>query len=82
MPTQVYDHTRGVLKAAVSNATLGRDDQLHALKRLDAEARRLEAFESAVTFEGVVREERARSAEYGGRSVFGWEPPAVEREVS
>ena len=79
VPTRVYDHTIGVLKAAVSNAKLGRDDQLHALRRLDAEARRLEAFESAVSFERVVREERARSAEYGGRSVFRREQPASRK---
>jgi hypothetical protein len=73
VPIHVYDHTIGVLKSAVASARLGRDDQLHALRRLDAESRRLEQAASALSFDNVVREERARSAEYGGRSVFGWE---------
>ena len=77
VPTRVYDHTIGVLKSAVENARLGRDEQLAALKRLDAQARRLEAHARGPTVEQYLAEERQRSHEYGGRSVFGWEPPAV-----
>lgn len=73
VPIRVYDHTISVLKSAVGKAKLGQDDQLHALRRLDAESRRLETYSDAVSFERVVWEERARSAEYGGRSIFGWE---------
>jgi hypothetical protein len=73
VPIHVYDQTIAVLKTAVSNAKLGQDDQLHALRRLDAESRRLEGAAASVSFETVVSEERARSAGYGGRSVFGWE---------
>lgn len=73
VPIRVYDHTISVLKSAVGNAKLGQDDQLHALRRLDAESRRLEAFAEAISFERAVQEERVRSASYGGRSIFGWE---------
>jgi hypothetical protein len=85
VPTRVYDHTIGVLKSAVENARLGRDEQLAALKRLDAQARRLEAHVRGPTVEQYVAEERLRSHEYGGRSVFGWEPPvgeSAERKAS
>lgn len=73
VPIRVYDHTISVLKSAVSNAKLGKDDQLHALQRLDAESRRLEQFTEAANFERIVWQERAHSASYGGRSIFGWE---------
>jgi hypothetical protein len=73
VPIHVYDHTISVLKTAVSHARLGQDDRLHALQRLDAESRRLEEFAAAAKFERVVAEDRARSASYGGRSIFGWE---------
>jgi len=74
VPTKVYDHTIKVLKSAVANAKLGREEELGALRRLDAESRRIERFADPAPFEKVVAEERARSAEFGGRSVFGWEP--------
>ncbi len=80
VPIHVYDQTIAVLKSAVSRARLGQEDQLHALRRLDAESRRLEAFATAPSFDGVLAEERARSFEFGGRSVFGWER-AVTRKT-
>jgi hypothetical protein len=70
--TKVFDETIGVLKGAVSKAKLGNDDRLEALRRLDAQARRLEAA-GGKTFDEMVGEERRRSEEFGGRSVFGWE---------
>jgi hypothetical protein len=76
VPTRVYDHTIGVLKSAVENARLGRDEQLAALKRLDEQARRLERHATGPSVEHYIAQERERSHEYGGRSVFGWEPPA------
>jgi hypothetical protein len=78
IPTRVYDKTIGVLKAAVSAAKLGNDEKLGAIRRLDAQARRLEAHVSGPSLGAHIAEERARSHEYGGRSVFGWEPPASE----
>jgi hypothetical protein len=79
VPTKVYDKTIGVLKSAVEQAKLGRDEKLGAIRRLDEQARRLEAYVSGPSFEAVMAEERARSHEYGGRSVFGREAPAEER---
>jgi hypothetical protein len=38
LPLQVYDQTIKVLKSAVRNAKLGREEELAALKRLSAGA--------------------------------------------
>ncbi|MFC7052221.1 DUF763 domain-containing protein [Hansschlegelia quercus] len=76
VPTRVYDETIGVLRSAVGRSKLGLDDRLDALKRLDAEARRLERVATGPSVEAVIAEERARSYDYGGRSTFGWEPAA------
>ena len=42
VPLKVYDETIRVLKSAVQNAKLGRDEEMQALKRLDDQARQLE----------------------------------------
>jgi hypothetical protein len=76
VPTKVYDKTIGILKTAVQNAKLGNDEKLGAIRRLDAQARRLERHASGPSFDALMAEERNRSHDYGGRSVFGWEPPA------
>ena len=81
VPTKVYDHTIGVLKSAVQNARLGREEQLAALKRLDQEARRLERHAGGPTVEALIEEERRQSHAYGGRSVFGWEPAPEESQL-
>jgi hypothetical protein len=77
VPTKVYDKTIGVLKAAVENAKLGNDEKIGAIRRLDEQARRLERHASGPSFDAFMAEERRRSNEYGGRSVFGWEPSAA-----
>jgi hypothetical protein len=74
VPTKVYDQTIAVLKSAVARAKLGNDDRLEVLRRLDAQARRLESRASGPSLPAFLDEERQRSHEYGGRSVFGWEP--------
>ena len=73
VPLRVYDETIRVLKSAVRNAKLGRDEELCALQRLDRQARRLERHAFAPSVEALISEERARSHSYGGRSVFGAE---------
>ena len=78
VPTKVYDHTIGVLKSAVRNAKLGREEQLQALQRLDAQARRLEAHAEGPTVDALIAEELRASHAHGGRSVFGWEPEVAE----
>jgi hypothetical protein len=72
VPTEVYDHTIAVMKSALRNAKLGRDEELGALKRLDDQSRRLERVVSEPSIEALIAEETRRSADYGGRSVFGW----------
>ena len=76
---KVYDETTRVLKSAVQQAKLGQDEELAAVGRLDKESRRLERLANGPSVEALIAEERARSHEYGGRSVFGWEPsPSVQ----
>jgi hypothetical protein len=84
VPTKVFDQTIAVLKSAVDNAKLGQDEKLGAIQRLDHQARRLEGQVGGPSFEGYMAEERARSHEYGGRTVFGWEPapPALQAKAS
>jgi hypothetical protein len=69
VPLKVYDQTIRVLKSAVSNARLGRDEELAALQRLDRQARRLESLAAGPSFDQLVAEEKALSAAYGGRAV-------------
>jgi uncharacterized protein len=77
VPTRVYDETIGVLKKAVEKAKLGNDEKLGAIRRLDEQARRLERDSGGPSLDAFVAEERARSNEYGGRSIFGWEPASA-----
>jgi hypothetical protein len=72
VPLRVYDETLRVLKSAVRNARLGREEELGALKRLDQQSRQLEALAESPSFEAFLAEERRASPAYGGRSVFGW----------
>ncbi|HYD24341.1 MAG TPA: DUF763 domain-containing protein [Croceibacterium sp.] len=76
VPTKVLDHTIAVMKSAVRKARLGQGEELAAIRRLDAQARRLEATAGGPSLETLVADELARSPEYGGRSVFGWEGEA------
>jgi hypothetical protein len=92
VPLRVYDQTLRVLKDALGSARLGRSDKLAAIRELDRQARALEqasdraqltCTETADTAEGaaaslerLLRQERSRSAAYGGRSVFGVERPS------
>jgi len=75
VPVKVLDETIGVLKSALNSAKLGNDEKLDAIRRLDSQARQLETTATGPSFGAFTAEERRRSFEYGGRSVFGWEPP-------
>ena len=77
VPIKVYDETIRVLKSAVQQAKLGVDERMHALKRLDDQARRLEKFASGPSFDAFVADERDKSSSLGGRSVFGCESDGV-----
>jgi hypothetical protein len=74
VPLKVYDETIRVMKSAVSKARLGRDEELQALQRLDAQAREMERYVTGPDLKEIVAGEYAHSHEWGGRSVFGWEP--------
>ena len=78
VPLKVYDETIRVLKSAVQTAKLGRDETLGALQRLDAQARTLERLAGGPSVQEVIAQERERSHLYGGRSVFGFEPPPAK----
>jgi hypothetical protein len=70
VPLTVYDETLRVLKQAVSQAHLERAEKLEALRRLDAQARRLERSAPGPDFESVIANERAQAPAFGGRTVF------------
>jgi hypothetical protein len=78
VPLKVYDRTISVLKTAVHMAKLGHSEELAAIRRLDAQARQLERHAAGPPVEALFADERVRSHEYGGRSVFGGEPPPIE----
>jgi hypothetical protein len=78
VPLKVYDRTIDVLKTAVQKARLGQSEELAAFKRLDEQARRLEQRARGPSVEALFAEERVRSYDYGGRSVFGLEPPLLD----
>lgn len=71
VPLKVYDETIAALKGAVTKAKLGQAEQLGALRRLDAEQRKFEKTASGPSLDAFIAGERARSHEYGGRTVMG-----------
>jgi hypothetical protein len=79
VPIKVYDETIRVLKSAVENAKLGRDEQIETLKRLDEQARKLERTAGGPSLDAFIAGERQRSPDLDGRSVFGWEKDLVPR---
>jgi uncharacterized protein len=82
VPIKVYDETIRVLKSAVQQASLGRNEQMQALKRLDNQSRLLERTATGPSFDAFVAQERNRSPALGGRSVFGWEADLIEKDTS
>ena len=81
VPIKVYDQTIQVLKSAVEKARLGREEELAALKRLDDQARRLERDARGPGVAELIAQERQDSHDYGGRSVFGWEPAPQSKRM-
>jgi hypothetical protein len=70
VPIKVFDETIRVLKSAVDRAKLGSSETLAAIRRLDTQARALEAMASGPTFDEHVIQERTESATVGGRTVL------------
>ena len=80
VPLKVYDETIAVMKSAVDKARLGNEEKLGAVRRLDAQARRLERSAAGPSVDAFMVEQRRLSHAYGGRSVFGLEPaPGAEQ---
>ncbi len=77
VPRRVYDETIRVLTQAVSRAKLGQDDRLSAIRRLDAEARRLERTARTADVDAFIEREWDRSPEWDGMTVMG--PAAAVR---
>jgi uncharacterized protein len=78
VPTKVYDRTIAVMKSAMAKAKLGDDERLEAIRRLDEQARRLERGADGPSLSEFTAAEWERSHDYGGRSVFGWEPASPQ----
>jgi len=76
VPIKVYDETIRVMKSAVQKAKLGQNEELAAIRRLDDQARQLEQYATGPSVEKLIDNEMRQSHSYGGRSIFGWEPPA------
>jgi len=79
VPLRVYDQTISVLKQAIGQARLGRDEKLQAIRRLDEQARRLEGAVSGPSLDALLEGERDRSHGYGGRDVTGPARPGPRR---
>jgi hypothetical protein len=75
VPLKVYDETIKVMKSAVRKGRLGQTEELEALRRLDDQSRRLEQYVTGPDLKEIVAGEFENSAQFGGRSVFGWEQP-------
>jgi uncharacterized protein len=75
VPLRVYDETIRVLKSAIQNARLGREEELGALQRLDTQARQLERHALGPSVPALITAERERSHSYDGRTVFGSAQP-------
>jgi uncharacterized protein len=71
VPRRVYDETIRVLAQAVSRAKLGQADKLCAIRRLDAEARRLERTARTTDVDAFIEREWDRSPEWDGMTVMG-----------
>ncbi len=81
VPIKVYDRTIAVMKSAIHRAKLGQTEELAAIRRLDAQSRQLEREAHGPSVEALIAQERAASHTYGGRSVFGIEPPPAGQVV-
>src|SRR5439155_5845071 len=66
VPIKVYDETIRVMKSAVQNARLGRDEEMQTLKRLDDQARRLDRSARRPSLEVFIAGERAASPALDG----------------
>ena len=71
VPIKIFDQTIQLLKRAVERAKLGSSERLDAIRRLDGQARALEATVSGPGFNAFIAQERLLSDMFGGRTVNG-----------
>ncbi|MBY5568909.1 DUF763 domain-containing protein [Rhizobium leguminosarum] len=79
VPLKVYDETIAVMKSAVQKGRLGREEELQALRRLDDQSRQMERYVTGPDLKEIIAGEFRQSADFGGRSVFGWEEPETDQ---
>ncbi|MBY5637154.1 DUF763 domain-containing protein [Rhizobium leguminosarum] len=79
VPLKVYDETIAVMKSAVQKGRLGREEELQALRRLDDQSRQMERYVTDPDLKEIIAGEFRQSADFGGRSVFGWEEPEADQ---
>jgi uncharacterized protein len=82
VPLKVYGRTIDVLKTAVRKARLGHSEELAAIRRLDEQARRVEQVHGGPSIAVLLADERERSHQYGGKSVFGDQPPPARARTA
>jgi hypothetical protein len=82
VPLKVYDETIRGMKSAVLKAKLGREEEMQALKRLDRQARQLEAKAEGPSLSSFIAVERAASPDLEGKSVFGWESDLAGKKAA
>ena len=81
VPIKVYDETIRVLKSAVQKAKLGRGKNWLPSGAWTIRRDGWSMRPRGPSFDAFVAGERAASAYYGGRSVFGWEQNRSDRQA-
>lgn len=77
VPVNVYDETISVLKDAVNKAKIGQSDKQDAIRKLSVLSQQVEKdFIPNARLEELIREERDKSWQYGGRTVMGKAQPS------
>ena len=81
VPVNVYDETISVLKDAVNKAKIGQSDKQEAIRKLSVLSQQVEKdFIPNARLDELIREERDRSWQYGGRTVMGKAQPPDKKK--
>ena len=75
MPLGRERQVKVIAVRAIAQARLGNEERLEAIRRLDRQARLLERTATGPSLPALAGAEMQASHAFGGRSVFGWEPP-------
>jgi len=72
VPVETYDETIGILQKALNKGKLNHEERISAFKRLNSMRQTIEENMSPhADVEAVIKQERADSWKYGGRTVAG-----------